>query len=105
MAAANAQYGESVTTVEETIFQSTRFGGSQIDGATAITINNDGAVTAYISVTGHHNTGEFMPVPVGASVTIRVNNTPSRPSIQIDKIVAKTASGTTTISWGVVERY
>ena len=105
MAAANAQYGESVTTVEETIFQSTRSGGSQIDVATAITINNDGAVPVYISVTGHHNTGEFMPVPVGASVTIRVNNTPSRPSIQIDKITAKTASGTTTISWGVVERY
>lgn len=105
MAAANAQSGESVTTVEETIFQSSRYGGSQIDGATAITINNEGAVPVLISVTGHHATGEFMPIPVGSSVTIRVNNTPSRPAIQIDKIVAKTASGTTTISWGVVERY
>jgi len=105
MAAGNAGYAESVTTVEETIFQSTKNGGAQIDGATAITINNDGAVTCYISVSGHHNTGEFMPVPIGSSVTIRVNNTGSRPLLQIDKIVAKTLSGTATISWGVVERF
>lgn len=104
MAAANASTGEALTVSAETIFQSARAGGLQIDGAVAITINNDGASVVHINVSGHHDPGEYMPIPIGSSVTIRVNNNATRPIMQLDTITAKSASGAGQISWGVVER-
>lgn len=111
LASANAANSQSITTSDTVIFKSARAGGSQIDGCTAFTISNDGAVDLYVNVRGHHavdgsdSPTEYGKVSVGTAVTFTVANNSSRPNIQIDRITVKAASGTATISYMVTERF
>lgn len=95
------------TSTPRTLFKSTRAGGSDIDGATAISVLNTGGTDAFLWSRGHHGSSAgstgYMRVPAGTSLTVRVTGD-SNASVQIDELIAKTASGSTTLSWGVTER-
>lgn len=95
------------TSTPRTLFESERAGGTDINGAVAVSVLNTGAVDAFVHCQGHHGpaaaTTNYMRVPAGTSLTFRVAGDANN-EVQIDKIVAKTASGTTTLSWGVTER-
>lgn len=108
---ANAAYAQSITTADTVIFKSASAGGSQIDGCTAFTISNEGAVDLYVNVRGHHavdgsdNPTEYGKIPAGTTVTFTVRCDSSRPNLQINRITAKSATGTATVSYMVTERF
>lgn len=112
----NACNGLTINTDGETIFLSTADGGSDIDGALAISIYNSGSADALIKANGHHTTvatkpdgtsaagvSQYLLVPAGKSVTLEVENNAGAYG-QIGSVFAKSASATTTLSFGVTKR-
>lgn len=98
----------SQTSTPRTLFQSARDGGSDIDGALAVSVLNTGSKDAFIFSKGHHGqsaaTTNYIRLPAGASLTIETAGE-GDVLTQIGQIVAKTAgSDTTTLSWGVTKR-
>jgi len=109
--AANATAKQTITTSDTVIFKSTNASGSQINGATAITISNNGAVDLLVNVRGHHNSDgsdnpvEYGTIAAGTAATFRVLNNNARPNLQIERITVKAASATTDIAYMVTERF
>lgn len=85
------------------------------DDVLALTVYNSGSTPAEIKcddchpdVTAWPNSGavpadQWMPLPAGASVTLRANRSFPGARNQIDKVSARCPTGTTTIGWGVTE--
>lgn len=107
---ANAANAQAITTADTVIFKSANAGGSQINGATAFTISNDGAADLLVNVRGHHavdgsdNPTEYGKIPAGTAMTFRVMNSEARPNLQLERITVK-GVGATTISFMVTERW
>lgn len=87
----NACDALTIDTNGETIFLSTADGGSDIDGALAISVYNSGSADALIKANGHHTTvatkpdgtsaagvSQYLLVPAGKSVTLRSRTTRAR---------------------------
>lgn len=96
------------SSTERTLFQAITDGGTDIDGALAISILNTGSDDAFIWSKGHHGSApaanNFVRLPAGVSLNIEVADS-SDVLVQISKIVARThGSDSTTLSWGVTKR-
>lgn len=108
---ASAAYAQSITSSNTVIFKSIRAGGTQINGCTAFTITNEGAVDLLVNVRGHHlsdandDPSEYGKIAAGTSATFTVRNVSANSTLQIDRVTVKSLTGTATISYMVTERF
>ena len=91
---ANASNNNSLTgSPATTLFLSDRAGGSDMDGALAVSVLNTGATNSMLVRCGNiHGASEFVEVPAGKSVTFECED---NGNTQIDSVYAKSTSGTT----------
>ena len=99
---ATAATASNITTSPTTLYATQKYGGTDPDETTEITFYNKGTAEVQLSVQPHHKANEFIGLPAGASLPIRLEALPNLK--QIDRVTAQTASGTATLSWGVTGR-